>query len=474
MNSVMDSCRERVTFPNMKRHPLFFAFAVLVSFPCFQAHSQNPTAHWPRFRGPEATGLPLQGAENPALPEKWSHTENVKWQAEIAGIGWSSPVVWNDRVFVTSVFNNEESKNAVPKPGLYLGPGRKEIPTGEHQWLVYCFDLNTGKELWKKTAHSGKPPVGRHPKSSYAAETPVTDGEKLYVLFGDIGLYCYDFSGELHWTHKIEPKKTMSDYGAAASPVVHENQVIYVYDNQEASYIAALDSRTGKVNWKIPRREKSTWATPFVWKTDGRVEVVVPGKKKILSYGLDGKVLWGLEGSMSNLVIPSPFAVDGLLYVCSGYIGDTHRPVFAIKPGAQGDIAFEKGEPLPEAIQWYQRKGSPYNTTPLVYKGLYYLLLDRGMVSVYDAKTGEICYDRKRLPSGATFTSSPWAYNDKVYCLSENGKTYVLKAGKEFELLHTNDLGPDMCMACPAIVGDQLLIRTQRKLYCIANQETKN
>ncbi len=429
--------------------------------------AEDGSKHWPRLRGPFATGLPAV-TNNPNLPDTWSETKNIAWSMNIPGVGWSSPVVWEDKVFITSVTNDKEGENAPPKPGLYLGPGRKGIPSGDHEWLVYCFDLKTGKELWKRSARKGPPPVGRHPKSSYAAETPVTDGQRLYVLFGDVGLFCYDLDGELLWTHAIEPKKTQFDYGAAASPVVHKDQVFYVYDNQEASYIAALDTKTGKENWRVPRIEKSTWATPFIWESESRTEIVVCGKQKILSYDLKGNVIWSLKGSMSNLVIPSPFVVDDLLYIASGYVGDMHRPAFAIRPGAEGDMILQKGKPLPKAIQWYQPKGGPYNTTPLVYDGIYYLLLDRGMLSAYDAKNGKLKYDRIRLPPPASFTSSPWAYNDRIFCLGENGKTYVVKAGPQFELLHINDLGRDMCMACPAIVGDRLLIRTQRKLWCIA------
>lgn len=450
----------------MKTPPLLLSLSV-IGLLVSAAFAASPGANWPRLRGADGTGLPAQG-DDPRLPEKWSKTENVAWQVEIPGVGWSSPVVWGEKVFLTTVHNDKEADNAAPQPGLYLGPGRREIPSGTHQWLVYCFDLNTGEELWKQVARTGKPPVGRHPKSCYAAETPVTDGERLYVLFGDIGLFCYDFDGKLLWQHRIEPKKTLADYGAAASPVVFKDTVYYVYDNQEASYIAALDTRSGEERWRVARDGKSTWATPFVWETDDRVEIVVCGKEKILSYDLNGKVIWELAGRMSNLVIPSPFVVDGLLYIASGYVGDVHRPAYAIKPGATGEITLGEGETANEFIQWYQPKGGPYNTTPMVYNGLYYLLLDRGMMSVYDAKTGEQLYDRNRFPPRASFTSSPWAYNGKVFCLAENGETYVLKAGREFEILHVNDLGSEMCMACPAIVDDRLLIRTQRKLYCIA------
>ena len=443
----------------------FIINLVFISMPLLAENTEN----WPRLRGSLANGLPVVISDK-SLPVTWSKTENVKWKTNVPGSGWSSPIVWGDKVFVTSVINDKAEENAKPKAGLYLGRGRRGIPSGLHHWMVYCMDLKSGKVLWEKEAHTGEPPVGRHPKSTYAAETPVTDGKRLYVLFGDLGMWCYDLNGKEIWKHKIESKKTMFDYGAAASPVIHENQVIYVYDNNEQSYISALDAEKGTEKWRVLREGKSTWATPYIWKTKNRTEIVVPGRKKILSYDLDGKMLWELSGRMSNLVIPSPFVVDDLLYVTSGYFADPHRPVYAIKPGAKGDISLKEDEESNNFIKWYQPKGGPYNTTPVVYNGIYYLLLDQGMISTYDSKTGNQFYDRIRFPRGASFTSSPWGYKDKLFCLAENGKTYVLKAGKEFEILHVNDLD-ELCMTCPAIVGGQLLIRTESSVYCISDSK---
>ena len=201
--------------------------------------------------------------------------------------------------------------------------------------MVYCFDLKSGKELWKNEAHTGQPKVPRHPKSSYAAETPVTDGERVYVLFGDLGLYCYDMDGNHVWTRPIEPKKTFFDYGAAGSPVVHEDQVFVVYDNLEGSWIAAFDTATGEENWRKKRDEERSWATPVVWKNRIRTELVVPGLKKNRSYDLKGNVLWEFDGRMSSLVIPSPFIAHGMCYIASGYFQDNHRPTFAIRAGCR-------------------------------------------------------------------------------------------------------------------------------------------
>ena len=423
--------------------------------------------NWTRFRGPNGDGV---GQDDSRLPDTWSTTDNVKWSVDVPGWGWSCPVVWGNRVFLTTVVSDEE--NVAPSKGLYLGKGVRDPAKGVHHWLVYCFDLNTGDELWKDEAHTGRPVVPRHPKSTYGTETPTTDGERLYVLFGDVGLYCYDLDGQPLWTHEIEPKKTFFDYGAAASPIIHDGQVIMVYDNQEESYIASFDAQTGEENWRTERDEKSTWATPFLWENELRTEIIVCGKKRNRSYSLSGEELWSFDGGMSNLVIPSPFVADDLLYITSGYVGDAHRPVYAIKPGASGDITLGEDESSNESIAWYLPKAGPYNPSPIVYRGLYYTLFDRGFITCHDAQTGQEVYDKNRFAGGATFTASPWAYNGKLFCLSEDGDTYVVKAGPEFELLQTNSLG-ELCLSTPSVSQGCLLIRTASKLHCLTNVESK-
>ncbi len=444
-----------------------FAFFALVFVSCWTLASASAPGqdNWPRFRGALANGV---AADDSRLPDAWDQEQNVLWKVTIPGWGWGSPIVWQDRVFVSAVLADEDYER--PKGGLYNGGGRGEPPNTIHHWLVYCLSLKTGEVLWKHEAHTGKPEIPRHPKSTYAAETPTTDGKRLYVLFGDVGLYCYDFDGKPLWTHKIEPKKTKFGYGAAASPVVQGNQVIMVYDNEEASYIAAIDSATGEPRWKSERDEKSTWATPFVWEHDGRTEIVAAGKKENRSYSSNGELLWHFDGRMSVLTIPSPFVVDNLLYITSGYFQDKDRPVYALKSGAKGDITLPQGETSNEFIQWSLEKMGPYNTTPIVYGGYYYTLLDRGMITCHDAKTGELIYDRTRFPQGASFTASPWAYNGKVFFLDENGTTYVMPVGREFKIERTNSLD-ELSLATPAISQGKLLLRTASQVYCITNKD---
>jgi outer membrane protein assembly factor BamB len=416
---------------------------------------------WPQFRGAQSTGV----AEDVSLPDKWSATENVAWKADIPGVGWSSPIVWGDKIFVTSVINTGDSEP--PKKGLYFG-GERPASSSEHRWMVYAVDFKTGKVLWEREVFRTVPKITRHLKNSYASETPVTDGERVYAYFGNVGLFCFDVKGALLWKQMIEPRKTRFGWGTAASPVLYKDRLYVVNDNDEQSYLMALDKKTGKQIWKIDREIGTNWATPYIWENEKRAELIVPATKAVRSYDLDGTVLWEFKG-MSSIAIPVPFSKHGLLYITSGYVGDQHRPVYAIKPGASGDISLKEGETSNQFIAWYQRQAGPYNPSPIVYGELYYTLLDRGFFTAHDAKTGKEVYGKQRIdPVAGAFTSSPWAYNGKIFCLSEDGDTFVIQAGGEYKLLGKNSLD-EMCMATPAIAKGSLIIRTATKLYRINN-----
>ncbi len=438
--------------------------SILLLAPHFSLYAQE---NWPRFRGTQADGVAQDDAR---LPEVWDATTHVRWSVDVPGQGWGSPIVWGNRVFLTAVVSDEQ--NVLPSKGLYLGEGQRDPAKGIHHWLTLCYDLTTGRELWRHEAHTGQPTVPRHPKSSYAAETPVTDGQRVYSLFGDVGLYAYDFEGNLLWSRVVEPKKTFFDYGAASSPVVHDGVVYMVYDNLEASWLGAFDAATGEERWKVDRKENKSWATPFVWVNDSRTELVVPGVNRNRSYSLSGTLLWEFDGRMSSLVIPSPFAAHGMCYIASGYIGDSHRPTFAVRPGASGDITPETDAEYTASpyIAWYQDKASSYNTTQLVYGDYLYTLYDLGYLTCHNAKTGEEVYGKQRMMPKGSFTASPWAYNDRIFCLNEDGLTYVLQAGPEFQVLHTNALD-ELTLATPAIADGNLLIRTASKLNCLSSPE---
>jgi outer membrane protein assembly factor BamB len=239
-----------------------------------------------------------------------------------------------------------------------------------------------------------------------------------------------------------------------------------VNDNDENSFLVALDKTTGEEIWRVPREEESNWATPYVWQNVRRTEIVTCGTNRVRSYDPDGKVLWELAG-MSSIVIPTPFSSHDLLFVTSGYVGDETRPVFAIRPGASGDISLKSGETSNAHIAWFWPQAGPYNPSPLVYGDYYYTLFDRGFLTCHEAETGKLVYDKQRFEVGASaFTASPWAYNGKLFCLSEDGDTFVIEAGPEYKLLGKNSIG-EMCMATPAIARGSLILRTQERLYRI-------
>lgn len=445
---------------NMRTHTLL-ALLICLAVPDSSRAATTGDANWPQFRGPEGAGI----STNASLPDTWSATNNVTWKTDLPGRSWSSPIVWGDRIFLTAVVNSGQSEP--PKKGLYLGGNRPEPPKAEHQWKVFGLDLVTGRVQWEKTVHQGAPQTPIHLKNSYGAETPVTDGERVYALFGNVGVFAFTLEGREVWSKRLEPHKMSSGWGTAASPALHGGRLFLVNDNNDHSELLALEAKTGQELWRGDREEKSNWATPFIWRNGPRTELITAGSHAVRSYDLDGQLLWSFRG-MSSIVIPTPFAGGGLLFVSSGYVLDMHRPLYAIRPGASGDITLKPGETNNAFVAWSNPVAGPYNPSPLFYEGRVYVLYDRGLVSCYNATTGQLLYDRARLPEGFAFTASPWAGGGRVFCLNEDGVCYVLRAGDKFELLHTNKLADDdMCMATPALVGDRLLIRTAARLYCI-------
>jgi len=436
---------------------LFATSTLLAPFgPC--ANAQN---HWPQFRGPGSAGV----STNADLPETWSATENVAWKTELPGRSWSSPITWGNRVFLTAVVNEGESE--APKKGLYFGGDRPQPSSSEHLWKVLCLELATGKLQWETTVHKGAPSTPIHLKNSYGAETPGTDGERIYCSFGSVGIFALSLDGKQIWSKPLEPHKTRNGWGTASSPVVYGGRVFFVDDNDSKAEAFTLDGASGRELWRVQRAEKSNWATPYVWESGQRTELVTSGSRAVRSYDLDGNLLWSLAG-MSSIAIPTPVAGGGLLFVTSGYVGDKLRPLYAIRPGARGDISLKAGETNNEFIAWSDPVGGPYNPSPLFYEGRLYILFDRGLLSCRDAKSGRVLYDRERLPNGLAFTSSPWAVGGRIFCLNEDGVCFVVRAGDKFELLHTNKLSDDdMCMATPAMAGNRLLIRTSARLYCL-------
>jgi outer membrane protein assembly factor BamB len=450
----------------MRRPLAALAVVTLVAVQAAQWAGAAGADQWPQFRGGVAGNVP----DDPALPETWSETENIVWKIDVPGAGWSSPVVWDDHVLLTSTIGGA----AEPRPikGLY-DPGDENgrtRSTSEHRWMVYDVDFKTGKIRWQQELLRSIPRVQRHIKNSFASETPVTDGERVYVYFGSIGLLtALDLNGRRVWTKELGAFDGRQAFGTAASPVVHQDRVFVVHDNATDSFIAAFDKKTGNEIWRVKRDEVENWSTPFIWENDLRTEIVTSGLRHVRSYGLDGKLLWELSGMTVN-VSPTPFASHGLVFINSGYPGASPRPVYAIKPGASGDISLKPGETSNEFIVWYQPLLGTYNTSSLVYGDLYYTLLDRGFLLCHDVRTGRQIYGRQRISAeSAGFTASPWAYNGKIFLLSEDGDTFVVQAGPEYKLLGKNSLN-EMALATPAVVRGSLIIRTQSKLYRIAKK----
>jgi len=435
-------------------------------------------------------------ADASSLPVEWSPTRNVAWVADVPGRGWSSPIVWRDRVFVTSaanagafkapstgIFGNdyvaELTKQGLPPEEVNKRVIARDIELADEatevSYRVTAFDARTGKVAWQHEAHRGKPFGGRHRKNTYASETPVTDGERLYVSFGgNVGMFCYSLDGKLLWTRTWPPQPIYLDFGTASSPVVHGGRVYQLHDTEAESFLVALDASTGTEVWRTSRtaldaRMKSGWATPFIWQTGARTEIVTIGKGLVISYGIDGRELWRLRGMTQ--ATPSPVASSGMLYVGSGSQGEANRPMFAVRPGASGDISLAAGETTNAFVSWFQPRMSGYTPSPLVYRNRVYAINDNGILHVADAETGKEVFKARVGGGGFTFSSSPLASAGRIYLLSEDGDTFVLQAGDEYKELAKNSLG-EMSLATPAADADSLYVRTQTKLYRVSAPKT--
>jgi outer membrane protein assembly factor BamB len=423
---------------------------------------------WPSFRGLQASGV----AEGPA-PTAWNAETgaNVLWKTPIPGLAHSSPVVWGDRVYVTTAVSTEA--NPTFRHGLYGDVDSVET-TAEHSWRVLALDRKTGKVLWDKVAHVGMPQVKRHMKATHANSTPATDGEHVVALFGSAGLFCYRASdGALEWKQDLgvldagwfyDPSYQW-EYGA--SPILYKNLVIVQADLQKGSFLAAFDLADGRQVWRTERDEIPSWATPTVFETEQRAELVTNATKHVRGYDpKTGKELWRLAGN-SEIATPTPIAAHGFAYVTSGYA--PIQPIYAIRLGAaSGDITLPEGKEANEAVAWSKQRGGPYMPTPIVYGDHLYTCSNSGILTVYDAKTGAQVY-RERIAGqkSVAFTASPVAADGKLYFASEDGEIYVVKAGPKFELLATNPMG-EVLMATPAIVDGMILIRGRQHLTAIA------
>jgi len=422
---------------------------------------------WPQFRGPSASGI----GDGTKPPVRWDATKqtNIVWSAEIPGLSVSSPVVWGDRVFVATAISSDPKQTL--RTGLF-GDTDSVNDSSPHQWKLLALDKKTGKILWEQTARQGAPKTKRHPKSSQASPTPVTDGKVVVAYFGSEGLYAYTVEGKLLWKKDLGVQNAGwffdpdSEWGAASSPVIHKNTVILLCDRQKDSFIAAFDLKDGRELWRTARAEIPTWGTPTIVAGKDHVELVTNGSKAIRGYDADtGRELWTL-GPNSEVVCTTPVSAHGLIFVTAGY--PPVQPIYAIKIGSKGDLTLKGGKESSDAIDWSKSRGGVYLPSPLVYGDHLYTINNNGVMTVYNAKSGDRIY-QQRIGEGGSFTASPIAAAGKLYAATEDGDIFVIKAGPQYELLAKNPMGEPM-LATPAFSGDLLIVRGAKHLFAIAEQ----
>ena len=421
--------------------------------------------NWPAFRGANAAGV----ADGQPTAVKWNAAtgDGVAWKTPVPGLAVSSPIVWGDRVFVSTAVSSDPDQKF--RTGLY-GDVEPVTDSSKHAWHLIAIDKKTGKTLWDKIAYEGIPKTKRHPKSSQASPTPVTDGTHVVVSFGSQGLYAYDFEGKPLWKQDLgvlnagwffDPDY---EWGVGSSPIIYRNLVIVQCDIQRRSFIAAFDTATGKQAWRTERDEIPSWSTPTIFESNGKTELVTQATTFIRGYDpMTGKELWKLSGN-SEIAIPTPIVGPGVVVITNGYRGV--QPIFAVKPGASGDITLKENQPKSDAIAWSTNRGGPYIPTPVIYGDLLYVLQINGVLAAYKVATGERVYQERLGGGGKAFSASPIAADGKIYCSSEDGDVFVVKAGPAYELLAKNTIG-EVLMATPAVSDGLLIFRGARNVIAI-------
>jgi outer membrane protein assembly factor BamB len=442
------------------------AMALLVST---SAARPAPSANWPGFRGPHASGV----ADGQDLPDTWNvaTNQNIAWVAALPGLAHSSPIVWGDRLYVTSAISS--LPDASFKPGLY-GEGTASADRTPQKWMLFALDRKNGKTVWERVAYEGVPREKRHIKSTYANATPVTDGRFIVASFGSQGLYAFRMDGTLAWKKDLGVINAGAydlpeyEWGTASSPIIYNDRVIVQCDQQDnKSFLLAADIRTGETVWKTDRRELPSWGTPTVYTAEGggRPELVTNASNFVRGYDPDtGAERWRLGGS-SKITAPTPIFSKGLIVVASGRAPE--RPVFAIKPGGSGDITPPAGQTSGEWVAWSRTGRGSYMPTPLIYGDLLYVLGNAGLFDAYDLRSGREIY-RQRIPhQGSGFSASPVASDGRIYLSSEDGDIFVVGSGPEFSLVATNAMGEPL-MATPALSDGRMYVRGAKHLFAIS------
>jgi outer membrane protein assembly factor BamB len=446
------------------------ALAVVLTVPGL-ARAAEPDQNWPRFRGAHARGV----ADGQTTPTRWSveSGEGILWRTPVPGLAHSSPVVWGDSIFLTTAVS--ETGGSFLKVGLYgsIDPVPDE---GPHRFVVYRIDKRTGKILWERAAFEGTPRRPRHPKSTLANSTPATDGRKVVAFFGSEGLYCYDMEGTLLWKKDFGPLDAAffmapgAQWGFASSPVIHDGVVYIQCDVLNDPFLAAFDLESGEQIWRTPRDDVPTWSTPTVHESGGRTLLLVNGWKHAGGYdAATGKEIWRLGGG-GDIPVPGPVVAHDLVFITNAHGSDS--PIYAVRLDATGDISLDGGATSSRFIAWSVPRGGAYMQTPLVYGDYLYNCRDNGVLSVYDARTGDRQYQVRLGGGGGGFTASPVAADGKVYFTSEEGDVYVVKAGPKHELLATNALD-DVTMASPAISEGTIYFRTRTHLVAVGQGDAR-
>ncbi|MFT4538029.1 MAG: outer membrane protein assembly factor BamB [Planctomycetota bacterium] len=445
------------------------AIACLLAVPSFAAQDD----HWPSWRGPDATGVARGDA-----PATWGTDKHIAWSIELPGLGGSTPIIWGDRIYLTTAIPtdpeavaeaerkaaDEAEKRRQEGGGRDRGRGGFEaVPLVEHSFEVVCLDRETGEIIWNEVSAVATPHEGHHKQyGSFASASPVTDGERLYVSFGSQGLYTYDMKGELLWDFDHEVDLVMRRaFGEGHSPVIAGNAIVMVCDQEEDSFVFAVDKKTGKELWRKDRDEPSAWATPLVTVVGDRLQLVTSGTNRIRSYAAaTGELLWECGGLGVN-AIPSVMRHGDTVLAMSGY---KEPKLMAVKLGGEGDLTDT------EAVLWQTTKGCSYTASPVLHDGRYYTVSDRGFISCFDAASGEPHYLEQRLPRGSTLKASPIAAGEFLYVPTESGEVHVITLGDELEIAHTNMLEGQVFIASPAVANGELFLRSNTHLFCISER----
>jgi outer membrane protein assembly factor BamB len=430
----------------------------LVPVAAFIIFSSFKTDNWPQFRGPESNQLTTEKT----LPLEWNDEKNLLWKIELPGRGWSCPIVWGNKVFVTNAVLEDPSI----LPQAEAGRRFENPDSAVYNFEVICLDIDSGKEIWKKTAYKGLPRYKTHRDNNYAPETMVTDGQHVYAYFGMTGVYCFDMDGNPVWEKDLGNYPMQSNWGTSTSPLIYKGVLYMQIDNEEKSFLAALDSKTGTEKWRVDRDEKSNWGTPVIWKNSIRTELVLQGLKTRSYNPENGQLLWEIDmGGGRN--ITSPTADGDMIFVGNEKRSNGGGNLFGIKAGASGDISLKEGESSNNWVVWSIPESGIAMASPLVYEGLLYMVdRNRGQILCIEAATGKVVYPGTKITGAKAFWASPWAFDGKIYCLEEKGTTHVIQAGREFKELGKNKLN-DIFWSSTAIAKGSYIFRGEKGIYCV-------